>query len=78
MWCCSRFNCNKKRCDNPGSSLTYREILRRWKYYSKFIRKSTRKSTFAADVKNPITGEVIIKKGEMIDEAGCEKLMQQE
>ena len=28
----------------------------------------------ANDVKNPITGEVIIKKHEMIDEAGCEKI----
>ena len=26
------------------------------------------------DVKNPITGEVIIKKSEMIDEAACEKI----
>ncbi len=28
----------------------------------------------AADVKNPITGDVIIKKGEMINESGCEKI----
>ena len=28
----------------------------------------------AADVKNPINGEVIIKKSEIIDEAGCEKI----
>ncbi len=28
----------------------------------------------ASDVKNPITGEVIIKKSEMIDEAGCDKI----
>ena len=28
----------------------------------------------AADVKNPITGDVIIKKGHMIDEADCEKI----
>ena len=28
----------------------------------------------ADNVKNPISGEVIIKKGEMIDEAGCEKI----
>ena len=28
----------------------------------------------ANDVKNPISGEKIIKKGEMIDEAGCEKI----
>ena len=28
----------------------------------------------AKDVKNPLTGEVIIKKGEMIDEAACEKI----
>ena len=28
----------------------------------------------ANDIKNPITGEKIIKKGEMIDEAGCEKI----
>ena len=26
------------------------------------------------DIKNPITGEIIIKKGEMIDESGCEKI----
>ncbi len=28
----------------------------------------------ADNVKNPITGEIIIKKDEMIDEAGCEKI----
>ena len=28
----------------------------------------------AADVKNPISGEVVIKKGQMIDEADCEKI----
>ena len=28
----------------------------------------------ASDIKNPISGETIIKKGEMIDEAGCEKI----
>ena len=28
----------------------------------------------AQDVKNPLTGDVIIKKGEMIDEAACEKI----
>ena len=28
----------------------------------------------AKDVKNPLTGEIIIKKDEMIDEAGCEKI----
>ena len=25
-------------------------------------------------LKNPISGEIIIKKDEMIDEAGCEKI----
>ena len=28
----------------------------------------------AADVKNPLTGEIVIKKYEMIDEFGCEKI----
>ncbi len=28
----------------------------------------------ASDIKNPISGEKIIKKGEMIDESGCEKI----
>ena len=28
----------------------------------------------AENVKNPITGEIIIKKDEMVDEAGCEKI----
>ncbi len=28
----------------------------------------------AAEVKNPLSGEVIIKKSEMIDEAGCDKI----
>ncbi len=28
----------------------------------------------ASDIKNPITGDKIIKKGEMIDESGCEKI----
>ena len=28
----------------------------------------------AKDVKNPLTGEVLVKKEEMIDEAACEKI----
>ena len=28
----------------------------------------------AKDVKNPLTGDILIKKNEMIDEAGCEKI----
>ena len=28
----------------------------------------------AKDVKNPLTGDVLIKKDQMIDEAGCEKI----
>ena len=28
----------------------------------------------ATDVKNPLSGEIIIKKDEIIDEAGCEKI----
>ena len=28
----------------------------------------------AADVKNPITGDVIIKKSSMIDESACDKI----
>ena len=28
----------------------------------------------AADIKNPITGDIIIKKSQMIDEAACEKI----
>ena len=28
----------------------------------------------ATDVKNPLSGDIIIKKDQMIDEAGCEKI----
>ena len=28
----------------------------------------------ASDVKNPLTGEIILKKNQMVDEAGCEKI----
>jgi DNA-directed RNA polymerase subunit beta' len=28
----------------------------------------------AMDIKNPINGEVLIKKNEMIDESGCDRI----
>ena len=62
----------KQKCDNPGS-IKLTEVLEGGNIMVSLSERSLGRVT-ALDVKNPITGEVLIKKGEMIDEASCEKI----
>ncbi|MBD1145974.1 DNA-directed RNA polymerase subunit beta' [Pelagibacterales bacterium SAG-MED34] len=62
----------KVKCDNPGS-IELTEVLEGGNIMVSLSERSLGRVT-AFDVKNPLTGEVIIKKEEMIDEAACEKI----
>ncbi len=62
----------KTSCDNPGS-LKLSEIIEGGNVIVSLSERALGRVA-AADVKNPISGEKIISKGEMIDEAGCEKI----
>ncbi len=64
----------KKHCDckKPGS-INLSEIIEGGNIIVSLSERALGRVT-AADVKNPITGDVIIKKGEMINESGCEKI----
>ena len=64
------------KCDNP-SFIELSEILEGGNVVVSLSERALGRVT-AADVKNPLSGEVIIKKSEMIDEAAVIKLMQQE
>ena len=64
----------KKECDckNPGF-IELSEILEGGNVVVSLSERALGRVTFD-DVKHPITGEVIIKKLTMIDEAGCDKI----
>ncbi len=62
----------KIKCDKPGF-IQLAEILEGGNVVVSLSERALGRVT-AADVKNPITGEVIIKKSEMIDESGCDKI----
>ena len=62
----------KKACDNPGN-IKLSEIIEGGNVIVSVSERSLGR-VVANDVKNPINGEVIIKKNEMIDEAVCEKI----
>ena len=62
----------KKDCDNPGN-IKLSEIIEGGNVIVSLSERSLGR-VVANDVKNPINGEVIIKKNEMIDEAVCEKI----
>ena len=62
----------KNKCDNPGF-IKLSEVLEGGNIMVSLSERALGRVT-ATDVKNPLTGEVIIKKGEMIDEAACEKI----
>ena len=63
---------SKVKCDKPGF-IELSEILEGGNVIVSLSERALGRVT-AADVKNPISGEIIIKKSEMIDEAGCEKI----
>ena len=61
-----------KKCEKPGS-IKLSEIIEGGNVIVSLSERAL--GRIAADnIKNPITGEIIIKKMEMIDEAGCEKI----
>ncbi len=62
----------KKNCDNPGY-ITLSEIIEGGNVIVSLSERVLGRIA-AKDVKNPITGEVIVKKNEMINEAVCEKI----
>ena len=62
----------QKNCDKPGF-IKLSEIIEGGNVIVSLSERSLGR-VVASDVKNPITGEVIIKKNEMIDEAACEKI----
>ena len=62
----------KIKCDNPGF-IELGEILEGGNVVVSLSERALGRVT-AFDVKNPITGEIVIKKDVMIDEAGCDKI----
>ncbi len=62
----------KQKCDKPGF-IKLSEVLEGGNIMVSLSERSLGRVT-AKDVKNPLTGDVIIKKGQMIDEAACEKI----
>ena len=62
----------KKKCDNPGS-IKLAEIIEGGNVIVSLSERALGRVA-AKDVKNPITGEVIVKKNTEIDEALCEKI----
>ncbi len=62
----------KIKCDKPGF-IELGEILEGGNVVVSLSERALGRVT-ATDVKNPITGEIVIKKSTMIDEAGCDKI----
>ena len=64
----------KKDCDSKSKgSITLSEIIEGGNIIVSLSERALGR-VVADNVKNPISGDIIIKKGEMIDEAGCEKI----
>ena len=62
----------KNECEKPGF-IRLSEIIEGGNVIVSLSERSLGRVA-ASDVKNPINGEVIIKKNEMVDEAACEKI----
>ena len=62
----------KKKCEKPGF-IKLSEIIEGGNVIVSLSERSLGRVT-ASDIKNPITGEIVIKKNQMIDEAACEKI----
>ena len=62
----------KEKCENPGY-IKLTEVLEGGNIMVSLSERALGRVT-ATDVKNPLTGEIIIQKDQMIDEAGCEKI----
>ena len=62
----------KTNCDNPGF-IELSEILEGGNVVVSLSERALGR-VVSSDVKHPLTGEVVIKKTTMIDEAGCDKI----
>jgi len=62
----------KKECENPGD-IELSEIIEGGNIIVSLSERALGRVA-AKDVKNPISGEVLIKKNEMIEETQCEKI----
>ena len=62
----------KHKCEQPGF-IKLSEIIEGGNVIVSLSERSLGRVT-ASDVKNPITGEIVIKKTQMIDETACEKI----
>ena len=71
----SRFDYNKKACDcgKKAGCIKLTEIIEGGNVIVSLSERALGR-VVAKDVKNPISGEVIIKKDEMIDESICDKI----
>ncbi len=61
-----------KKCDNPGF-IKLSEVLEGGNIMVSLSERSLGR-VIAKDLKNPLTGDIIIKKNEMINESACEKI----
>ncbi len=62
----------KENCDNPGN-IKLSEIIEGGNVIVSLSERALGRIS-AKDIKNPVTGDIIIKKNEMIDEAACENI----
>ncbi len=63
----------KPKCDMKCGSIKLTEVLEGGNIMVSLSERALGRVA-AKEIKNPLTGEVLIKKDEMIDEAGCEKI----
>jgi len=62
----------KEKCEKPGY-IRLTEVLEGGNIMVSLSERSLGRVT-AKDVKNPLSGDILIKEGEMIDESACEKI----
>ncbi len=62
----------KVKCDNPGN-IKLSEIIEGGNVIVSLSERSLGR-VISLDIKNPITGEIILKKDQIIDESACEKI----
>ena len=63
----------KLKCDSKCGSIKLTEVLEGGNVMVSLSERALGRVT-AKDVKNPLTGEILLKKEQMIDEAACEKI----
>ena len=63
----------KPKCDMICGSIKLTEVLEGGNIMVSLSERALGRVA-AKEIKNPLTGDILIKKDEMIDEAGCEKI----